>query len=113
LPWRGSTETWTSPPSGEYLIAFSIRLTDERTHRLDRLTDDVARVDLLARHVQPAGVEVAREEDVVDDAREPVGLIGDDREQVPAGLLGERGGVTAAQRHRRAVDGGERRAQLV
>ena len=62
--------------------------------------------------MQRVAVEAARPQDRVHGAREAVGLVRDDAEQLLA-LLGCELDVAPAQRHRRAVDRGERRAQLV
>ena len=131
----------TLPPSGEYLTALSTRLIRTRPTLSGsprpsgsssvggrararapgrgapaaprrRRCDERERIAVLDRDVQRVGVEPARPEDVVDGAREPVGLARDDVEQLRALLVVERD-VAAAQRHRRAVDRGERRAQLV
>ena len=124
-----ASRTVTGPPSGEYLTAFSTRLTSTWrsccssaatggscfaicTDRLDATpagasapastTFSVSRrgVDRLDVQLQLAGVEVAREQHVVDDLGEPVGLLGDDLEQAAAHLVAEveiaRRSVTAA-----------------
>ena len=83
-----------------------------RALRLDDVPCEPQRIARLDRHVQRAGIEPARPEDVVDRAREPVGLAGDDVEQLRALVVVEHD-VAPPQRHRRAVDRGERRAQLV
>jgi hypothetical protein len=67
---------------------------------------------VLDRDVQRVRVEPARPEDVVDRAREAIGFARDDVEQRGTLPLVERH-VLAPQRHRRAVDRGERRPQLV
>ena len=59
-----------------------------------------------------AGVELAREQELVDDVRETVGLLGDHVEQLVVQLRLELD-IVAPERQRRAVDRGERRAQLV
>ena len=64
------------------------------------------------RNLSGARVEPAREEDVVDDPREPLRLARDHAEH-PLLLVDAERDVLAAQRHRGAVDRGERRAQLV
>ena len=79
---------------------------------LDDVPCEPQRVARHDRHVQRAGVEPARPEDVVDRAREPLGLAGDDVEHLRALVVVERD-IAPPQRHRRAVDRGERRAQLV
>ena len=72
------------------------------------------RVEPLALELEPAGVErrLAREQDVVDDVREPVGLLGNEVEQ-PLALWLLQAVEAALQGERRAVDRRERRAQLV
>ncbi len=132
--------TSTRPPSGEYLIALSIRLVriwrslsgirgdlrqaarlahDDldplrrpRAQDVHHLGGDRRRVAPLDRDAHAARLEPARPEDVVHDAREPVGLARDDLEQPVALRLLDRD-VAAPQGHRRAVDRGERRAELV
>src|SRR5947207_12493152 len=66
----------------------------------------------LFRSVDLAGVQLACEEEVVDDLGEARRLLGDDAEQplLQARLEVD---VVSSERHRRAVDGGEGRAQLV
>ena len=69
-------------------------------------------VDRLDPHLQLARVEMAREQDVVDDLREPVGLVGDNLEQPVAHLVSELE-IRATECHGRAVDRRQRRPQLV
>ena len=73
---------------------------------------ELGRVGPADRDGRGAGVEPAREQDVVDDPGEPLGLAGDDREHPRCWSSLERD-VVALQRHRGAVDRGERRPQLV
>src|ERR1700730_16524075 len=69
----------------------------------------IARLDM---HLEPAGVELAGEQEVVDDVSQAGGLFDDDLEELPVhGLLELE--VLARERQRRAVDRGERRAQLM
>ncbi len=57
-------------------------------------------------------IEPARQQNVVDDPREPLRLAGDHVEH-PLLLVDAERDVVAPQRHRRAVDRGERSAKLV
>jgi hypothetical protein len=50
-------------------------------HRLDDLLGEGTHIHPLGRQAEPARVEMAREEDVVDHAGEPLGLGRDDRNQ--------------------------------
>ena len=137
---RGCSSSSTRPPSGEYLTAFSTRLTSTcsspsasaatcgpgsgavstsstsgrqvRRGRRDHAARELGRVGPADRDRRRAGVEPAREQDVVDDPREPLRLAGDHLEHARLLLVPEHD-VVAAQRHRGAVDRGERRAQLV
>ena len=79
---------------------------------LHHTAGDLHAVAAPDRHLHPTRLESADPEDVVDDPGEPVGLAGDHLEQsAPLGLPQRH--VVATKRERRAVDGGERRAQLV
>ena len=80
--------------------------------RLDDALDEVAGVEGLGFEVEPARVELVREQDLVHDPAQPLGLVGDQRDEALAPGLVERE-VVPEQRLRRAVDGGQRRAQLV
>ncbi len=80
--------------------------------RLDDPLDEVARVEELAAQLEVADVELVREQDVVDDPPEPLRLLDDQRDEPLAARLVERE-VVAAQRLGGAVDGRERRAELV
>ena len=79
---------------------------------LDHPACDVRDVDLLARENQPAGLDLAREQDVADEMRKPLGLVRDDREEAAAQIFGE-DDVLALEGLRRAVDRGDRCSQLV
>ena len=79
---------------------------------LDDPVDEVAGVEGLVDEVETAGVELVGEEDLVDDAVQPLGLVDDQRDEAIAARLVERE-VVAAERLGGAVDGGQRRAQLV
>ena len=83
-----------------------------RARRLHDALEQLAAVERLGHDVEAPDVELVREQDLVDDAAEPVGLLDDERDEALASRFVEREVVTA-QRLRRAVDGGERRAQLV
>ena len=80
--------------------------------RLDDAAGQLDGIAALDRERHLIGVEPARDEQVVDDRPEPVGLRGDDAEQLVLDLRVELD-VRAPDRLRRAVDRGERRAQLV
>ncbi len=138
-PLRDASSS-TVPPSGEYLTALSRRFastcrslsgsaaiagrpagatTDEsqafRNTRLCDLGDlghDRGRVAPLDLDLHPTRLEAACPEDVVDDPREPVRLARDHIEETVA-LLRLHRDLAVAKRHRRAVDRGERRPQLV
>ena len=69
-------------------------------------------VEGLLDEVEAAGVELVGEEDLVDDAVQALGLVDDQRDEAVAPRLVERE-VVAAECLRGAVDGGERRAELV
>ena len=73
---------------------------------------ELARVVRADVELDAVGVEPARPEDVVHGPREPVGLGRDHGEQVRALRLVELQ-VLTLERQRRAVDRGQRRAQLV
>src|SRR5262245_25763292 len=79
---------------------------------VDDARGDHSRVDGLDRQLEPPGVEVAREQEVVDDLGEAAGLVLDDLEQPVARLVADVD-VLTADRDRGAVDRGQRRAQLV
>ena len=83
-----------------------------RAVRLDGAERTDGRVDRLERHVDAAGVEATRPEDVVHDPRQAVRFVGDDVQKPFTPVVAELH-VVALQRHRRSVDGGEWRAQLV
>ena len=89
-----------------------VRPVEVHLLRGHHLVDERQRIAVLDRDVQRVGVEAARPEDVVDGAREPVGLARDDVEQPQPLLVVERH-VASAKRHRGAVDRRQRRAQLV
>src|SRR6266540_2268810 len=84
------------------------RLDDGPRHRVG--------VEALALEVEPAGVqpggELAREQELVDDRRQPVCLVGEEGEQLIAARAVERR-ETLLQGQRCAVDRCKRRAQLV
>ena len=135
-PSVGSSSSSTRPPSGEYLTAFSTRLTSTwrspsgsaatcgpgsgtqstssmpggqvrlRGGEHARARARPASVRLIST-VGGAGVEPAREQDVVDDPREPLRLAGDHVEH-PGLLDVVQLDVVALQRHRGAVDRRER-----
>ena len=75
-----------------------------RAPRLDRPACEVRHVDLLARENQPAGLDLAREQDVVDEVRKPLGLVRDDGQEAAPQIVGAHvlrasvlgGAVTAA-----------------
>ena len=52
-----------------------------RASRLDRPACELRYVDLLARESQPAGLDLAREQNVVDEVRKPLGLVRDDGQE--------------------------------
>ena len=79
---------------------------------LDNALDEVAGVERLVHEVEAAGVELVREEDLVDDAVQPLGLVDDQGDEAVASGLVE-GEVVAAERLGRAVDSRERRSELV
>ena len=83
-----------------------------RARRLRDPLEQLAAVERLGLDVEPADVELVREQDLVDDPAEAVRLLDDQRDEPLAPRLVERE-VVAAQGLRRAVHGRERRAQLV
>ena len=121
----------TVPPSGEYLTAFSIRFESTcrswpgsaatagssaarrarastfsgqmRLRRVDLELRDRARVAALDVRAELAGVELAREQEVADDLREPVRLLRDHLEQLRRELRARarrRRGEASARRRR-------------
>ena len=74
-----------------------------------RKLDAVARLD---RDSHPLRLQAAHPEDVVDDARKAVGLARDHLEQTGPLWLAEQD-VLAAECQGSAIDGGERRAELM
>src|SRR5215218_3718109 len=62
-------------------------LVASRLDHVDYALREVDRVDAPRPEAQAARVEVAREQDVVDDVREAVGFLGDDGQQA-ATILG-------------------------
>ena len=60
-----------------------------RAPRLDRPAREVRYVDLLVRQNQPAGLDLAREQDIVDEVREPLGLVRDDGQEAATQIVGE------------------------
>jgi hypothetical protein len=83
-----------------------------RARSLDDALDEVARVEELAPKLEGTDVELVREQDVVDDPPEPLGLVHDQRDEpLPARLV--QGEIVPPQRLGGAVDGGQRGAQLV
>ena len=83
-----------------------------RARGFDHALNELAGVAMLNADVELAGIELADEQQVVDDIREPRGLFCDHLEQLLAhGLLELEIGTSQGQR--RSVDRGERRAQLV
>ena len=133
-----ATRTSTRPPSGEYLIAFSVRLTriwrslswsartsgtpgsttssSSRPRRqpmprgVDDRARDLAAVERLDLEDLAVRVEAARRQRAVEQPREPAGLVRDDVEQRVAHLVVD---LALLQRERGAVDRRQRRAQLV
>ena len=79
---------------------------------LDDPTGEVRNVDLLALEHELAGLDLAREQDVVDQMHEPLGLVRDDGKDAAAHIVGEVD-VLALECLRRPVNGGDRRSQLV
>ncbi len=79
---------------------------------LDLELSDLQRIALLDVDAQLAGVELAREQQIVDDLRQPARFLDDDLQQLVT-QLGLELDVAAAQCECGAVDRGERRAQLV
>ncbi|HET8872761.1 MAG TPA: hypothetical protein VFM83_03680 [Gaiellaceae bacterium] len=55
-----------------------------RARRVDDSARDGPDIDPLAREDQLAGLDLARQQDVVDDVREPLGLVGDHRQETAA-----------------------------
>ena len=88
------------------------RLVDLGLDRLDGGADHLGDVDRLLLHLELAPVELARDQDLVGDPRQPRGLLGDHPEQHALAVLGELD-VVAEQRERSAVDRGHRRPELV
>ena len=78
-------------------------------HDLER---ERPRVAVLDGEREAARVEPARREHLFDDPRQAVGLARDHGQQ-PAAMVVVKLDVLAPERHRRAVDRGERRSQLV
>ena len=127
------------PPSGEYLTALSSRfmriwrtlsasastggtsgslstverqvLRQVRVGRRDDRRRELGRVAALDGDVQRPRLEPAHPEDVVDDPRQPLRLVGHDVEQALA--LRFQRGLLPPERERRAVDRGQRRSELV
>src|SRR5262249_22451447 len=83
-----------------------------RAGRLDDALDQLGGVEGLRLEVEPAGVELARQQNLVDDPAKALGLVGDQRDEAVTAALVE-GEVVSEQRLRGAVDGGQRRPQLV
>jgi hypothetical protein len=83
---------------------------------LDDRACDLVGVEALAVYGEPSRIEPAREaarkQELVDDRREPLRLLGEEIEQEVAPVHVERR-VTLAQRHGGAVHRSERRSQLV
>src|SRR5689334_19188450 len=83
-----------------------------RARSLDDALDELGRVERLGHEVEAPGVELAGEQNLVDDPAETLGLVGDQRDEpVPAALV--EGEIVTEQRLGRAVDRSERRAQLM
>ena len=83
-----------------------------RACRLDDPFEELARLERFRLEIQPPHLELVREQDLVDDPAEPLGLLDDQRDEPLTPRLVEREVVTA-ERLRRAVDGRERRSQLM
>ncbi len=137
-PSLSATRTSTRPPWGEYLTALSSRLTTTcrsrdasvwtttsggtssersiasgaRTRGLDRALAELSQVALLPPERHRPTVDLGRDENLLDDLGEPVGLRLDHRQQLGVEVWVGRA-VRAPQRAHRAVDGRQRRAQLV
>src|SRR5205823_7064606 len=80
--------------------------------RLEHPRGDLHRVAGLEIDLDGVGVELAREQDLVDELGEPDRLVLDDLEEGEAVLLAQLD-VLPAKGANGSVDGGERRAQLV
>ena len=80
--------------------------------RLDDALDEFGRVERLGRQIEPTGVELAGEQDLVDDPAEALRLVRDQRHEPVAAALVE-GEVVAEQRLSGAVDRRQRRSQFV
>src|SRR6266550_545259 len=79
---------------------------------LDDAIDELRCIERLGLEIEPTGVELAREQDLVHDPAEALRLVRDQRYEPVAAALVEREIVTQ-QRLSGAVDRGERRPQLV
>ena len=71
-----------------------------RPRRLDHSLDQVSGVERLGLEVEPADLELVREQDLVHDAGEAVGLVDDQRDEAFTSRVVE-GEVVATQRLRR------------
>jgi hypothetical protein len=78
----------------------------------DHTLDELGRIERLRLEVEPAGVELAGEQDLVDDPAKALGLVRDQGDEPVAPALVE-GEVVPEQRLGCAVDRRQRRAQLV
>ena len=83
-----------------------------RAPRLDRPACEFRYVDLLARENQPAGLDLAREQNVVDEVRKPLGLVRDDGQEAATQIVGE-DDVIAREGLGGAVDRCDRSSQLM
>src|SRR5215211_3896876 len=79
---------------------------------LDDPVCDGRDVDWLAREGRSSGLELAREKDIADKTREPLGLMRDDGEELVAQIIAE-DDVFAFAGLRRPVDSGDRSSQLM
>ena len=129
-----STPSSIVPPSGEYLIPFSTRLTRIcRTRSLSAATDgtpsptatasvmcvgvraelrhaleELGRLERLGHEVEPPDVELVGEQDLVHDPAEALGLVDDQRDEprAPPRRARSRGVAASALRRRQRAESG-------
>src|SRR6266446_694916 len=85
-----------------------IPLLEQLTHRGDRVLEHLAHIDLAGMPLRSAGFDLGEVQHLVDEAGEPLGLLDDDPEKLPALGLVQTGIVI--EDLRKGADRSERRA---